>query len=72
MNWILIEVIVSTIINLGKNLNFTVLAEGIENQAQVSYLRQQDCHLGQGYYFFRQIKAKEVPRIVNSYEVISS
>ncbi len=44
------EVIVNTIINMGKNLNFTVLAEGIENLIQVTYLKDQQFHLGQGFF----------------------
>ncbi|ARK29714.1 sensor domain-containing protein [Halalkalibacter krulwichiae] len=65
------EVIVNTIINLGKNLNFTVIAEGIENQAQLSYLQHQHCQLGQGYYFSKPVRAEEIPRIIKEYQVVS-
>ncbi|NJN21819.1 MAG: EAL domain-containing protein [Leptolyngbya sp. RL_3_1] len=43
--------IVRTINDLAHHLNMTVIAEGIENQAQLDRLRQMGCTLGQGYYF---------------------
>ncbi len=48
-------VICSTIIGLCKNLRLAVVAEGIESAAQLSYLRQQKCTVGQGYYFSRPL-----------------
>ena len=54
------EIIVNTIINMGKNLNFTVIAEGIENNSQLEYLKSQDCHEGQGYYFSKPVSAEEI------------
>jgi len=57
------EVIVDTIINLGKNLNFNVLAEGIEKEEQLTYLKSQDCHEGQGYYWSKPVGADEMVKI---------
>jgi len=58
------QFIINTIINLGKNLEFTVIAEGIENQKQLSYLQQQDCHEGQGYYFSKPMPADEIKKLI--------
>ena len=44
-------VIVDAIIQLGTKFNLTVLAEGIENQAQEDYLVSNGCKEGQGYYY---------------------
>lgn len=41
--------IVDTIIALGHSLQLTLVAEGIETEAQLSYLRERNCHLIQGY-----------------------
>ena len=57
------EIIVNTIINMGKNLRFRVIAEGIENKQQLDYLKQQKCHEGQGYYFSKPVESKEIQRL---------
>lgn len=45
------EAIIGTIVSLGKILNLDVVAEGIENEEQVNFLRKMECPTGQGYYF---------------------
>lgn len=55
-------VICSTIIGLAKNLNFDVVAEGIETEAQLSYLKKQGCNIGQGYYYSRPLPLAELTR----------
>lgn len=57
------EILVNTIINMGKNLRFRVIAEGIETNDQLDYLKEQQCDEGQGYYFSRPIPNKEIPEI---------
>ena len=51
------SVIVQTIIALGHNLNMTVIAEGIENVAQMTTLTKLRCDLGQGYLFAAPVQA---------------
>ena len=43
--------IASMVIELGRNLNLTVIAEGIEEEAQAQALRDLGCHEGQGYLY---------------------
>ncbi|MDZ7919750.1 bifunctional diguanylate cyclase/phosphodiesterase [Rhodoferax sp.] len=43
--------IASMVIELGRNLNLTVIAEGIEDEAQAQALRALGCHEGQGYLY---------------------
>jgi EAL domain-containing protein (putative c-di-GMP-specific phosphodiesterase class I) len=45
--------VVSAIVGLGHSLDFTVTAEGIEDDMQLHMLRTLGCDLGQGYYFAR-------------------
>ena len=45
--------IVKTIIDLAKILNLSVVAEGVETEAQFHLLNENGCHIFQGYYFGR-------------------
>ena len=57
------EIIANTIISMGKNLNFRVIAEGIESEDQLNYLKKQKCHEGQGYYFSKPIGNGEITEL---------
>jgi EAL domain-containing protein (putative c-di-GMP-specific phosphodiesterase class I) len=45
---------------LGKSLNLKVIAEGVENEAQMSFLRTHHCDEIQGYYFSKPLTAVDV------------
>jgi len=52
--------IASMVIELGRNLNLTVIAEGIEEEKQAQTLRELGCHEGQGYLYSRPLAAIEL------------
>ncbi|BBF68842.1 putative bifunctional diguanylate cyclase/phosphodiesterase [Sphingomonas bisphenolicum] len=52
--------IVRTVLNLAYSLGIRTVAEGVENQQQVDYLRAGGCHMGQGYHFSAAIRAADV------------
>ena len=43
--------IVKSILELGKNLNLRVVAEGVETESQLAYLGNYGCQIFQGYFF---------------------
>lgn len=47
--------IAAMVIELGRNLKLTVIAEGIEDEAQAHQLRQLGCHEGQGYLYAKPL-----------------
>jgi EAL domain-containing protein (putative c-di-GMP-specific phosphodiesterase class I) len=49
--------ITKAVISLGEALGMTVIAEGIEQQVQLDYLRRLGCDLGQGFHFARPLPA---------------
>lgn len=51
------QAIVKSTILLGKNLNITILAEGVENKEELAFLREQGCDYVQGYLFGRPISS---------------
>ncbi len=52
------------IITLGHQLGMTVLAEGVENAAQVGYLRRNDCDFFQGFYFCKPVSSQQALEIL--------
>lgn len=58
--------IVEGIVKLGHLLNMNVIAEGIENQAQLEMLRKMGCPQGQGFLFRDAITAEEVEKLLEN------
>ena len=56
------KTIVSTIINLCKDLRLNVIAEGIESSLELEYLKVIQCDIGQGYYFSKPVVMEEIER----------
>lgn len=52
--------ICGAIIDLAHNLKLKVIAEGVETQAQLSYLRRRHCDEMQGYYFSRPLPQEKI------------
>jgi EAL domain-containing protein (putative c-di-GMP-specific phosphodiesterase class I) len=52
--------ITAAIITMAKRLKLKVLAEGVENSAQMSFLRAQQCDEIQGYYFSKPLTIDKV------------
>ncbi|MCA9166065.1 MAG: EAL domain-containing protein, partial [Planctomycetales bacterium] len=53
-------VIASSVIVLAKALGLKVLAEGVETEEHLEFLKANDCDEYQGYYTSRPVSAEEV------------
>jgi EAL domain-containing protein (putative c-di-GMP-specific phosphodiesterase class I) len=49
------ETLIHTLVQLGKALSIETFAEGIEEQQELSILRDENCDSGQGYLFARPL-----------------
>ncbi len=49
------ETLIHTLVQLGKALSIETFAEGIEQQQELSLLRDEDCDSGQGFLFARPL-----------------
>ncbi len=58
------DTLLETIISLGQRLDMTMLAEGIETEAQFRRLRRLGCELGQGYLFSPAVPSDQVEAMV--------
>ncbi|MBQ9067674.1 MAG: EAL domain-containing protein, partial [Eggerthellaceae bacterium] len=56
--------ILASIVDMSKKLNMAVIAEGVETESQLEFLRDIGCDMFQGYYFSRPI---EVDAFVERY-----
>ncbi len=56
--------IVSSIISLAHSLRLQVIAEGVETQSQLDYLRENGCDQMQGYFFSRPITQEAFVQMV--------
>jgi EAL domain-containing protein (putative c-di-GMP-specific phosphodiesterase class I) len=52
--------ITAAIISMAKSLNLKVIAEGVETEAQMAFLRAHQCDEIQGYYLSKPLAADEV------------
>ena len=55
------SMVAQTIIGMGRGLGLEVIAEGVETEAQLAFLRAQGCDAFQGYLYSRPIPAAEFP-----------
>jgi len=56
--------IVLAIINMAHSLKLDVIAEGVEKDAQLAYLRRHGCDEMQGYYFSRPVEADDFEQML--------
>jgi diguanylate cyclase (GGDEF)-like protein/PAS domain S-box-containing protein len=54
------EAIAIAIIQLGKSMNLSVIAEGVETEEQAAFLLRHGCHLAQGYFYSKPMLAEEM------------
>ena len=59
------EALVRAIVSLGHVLGKRVVAEGIESEAQLAFLRQADCDAAQGFLLGHPLMAAEVEHLCN-------
>lgn len=58
--------ITNAIIGMAKSLNLKVIAEGVETEAQMSFLSARNCDEIQGYYFSKPLMADEAEEKLRS------
>ncbi|MFB6362742.1 EAL domain-containing protein [Paenibacillus elgii] len=58
--------IVATIVAMAHHLGLQVIAEGVETQEQIDFLRDKKCDLVQGYYYSRPLPPDEFERFLKN------
>jgi len=52
--------VTTAVISLGQKLNLRVIAEGVETEDQMAFLRENNCDEMQGYHFSRPVPAGDI------------
>jgi diguanylate cyclase (GGDEF)-like protein/PAS domain S-box-containing protein len=58
--------VTTAVISLGQKLNLRVIAEGVETEGQLAFLRENNCDEMQGYHFSRPVSAGEIEALIGS------
>jgi diguanylate cyclase (GGDEF)-like protein/PAS domain S-box-containing protein len=58
--------ITRSVIALGRSLDLTVIAEGVENQSQCDLLKEYGCPLGQGWLWRPAVPAQEIDALLQN------
>ena len=58
------KAIAKTIIQLAKNMELKVIAEGVETAAQYDFFKENLCDEIQGYYFYKPMPAAEIETLL--------
>ncbi len=61
------DALIRTFVQLGKSLAIETIAEGIENQEQLSHLRAEHCDVGQGFLFAKPLAAGECRQFLEAW-----
>jgi diguanylate cyclase (GGDEF)-like protein/PAS domain S-box-containing protein len=58
--------IITAVIAMGKSLKQRIIAEGVETEAQLAFLRAQHCEEGQGFHFSHPLPADQFAALLES------
>ena len=58
--------LVKTIIDIGKELGITIVAEGIETVEQAEFLKRHGCDIVQGYLFCKPVSPQEIGELMTA------
>lgn len=58
--------LVRTIVAMAKNMEMSIVAEGVENQQQLNALRELACECGQGYFFAKPMPWQDARAFISS------
>ena len=62
--------IVRAIISMAQSLKLRVIAEGVETEAELAFLRAHQCEAAQGYYFSRPIPAQQFGELLEQQNLL--
>lgn len=65
------EAVIQAIVSLGKSLDYQIIAEGIETQAQATFLKSIGCDIAQGFLYARPLEAEALEQWVSVNQAVA-
>jgi diguanylate cyclase (GGDEF)-like protein len=62
-----VAAVIGGVLKIGQKLGMKILAEGIENEEQLAFLRAEGCNYGQGYLIGKPMPAEEIDRWMSEF-----
>ena len=62
------KAIAEAIIAMGRTLNLTVVAEGVETREQQDFLREHACDQMQGFFFSKPVAAADFAELLRTHQ----
>lgn len=59
------DLIIEGLLDMIRLLHIDTVAEGIETEEQIQFLKRVQCHIAQGFYFYRPMPIKKLEAILN-------
>ncbi len=59
--------LVQAIIDMGKSLDLTLVAEGVESRSHEIFLKKQGCHIAQGFYYAKPMPANALETFIQAF-----
>ncbi len=59
-------ILLNTIINMAHTLNYQVVAEGVENEHEVTLLKEMCCDIIQGFFYYRPLPPEEITALLKN------
>ena len=63
--------LVKTIINIAHQFSLDVVAEGVENKEQLTFLKNEDCNIFQGFYYSKPLPLVELRSLLNKTKIVT-
>lgn len=60
--------IAKTVVDLSHNLGITAIAEGVETQVQLEFMKKINCDEIQGYYYSKPVNSEQFEKLLNNFE----
>ena len=64
--------IINMIISLAKNLDLSIIAEGVEDDKQYKFLQKAGCEVIQGFYIGKAMKLEDAIELIKAYNIDKS
>ena len=60
------KAVISSVLQLARNMDLKIVSEGIETEEQVDYLLEEECDIAQGYFYYKPMTMDEFGKLIEN------